>query len=390
MKCNGKKITAVIMSLAMGAAFMTGCSGAGNTTAQKAGNGKSVVTVWAGGSDNVRVQFEKQIETFNASQDKYEAKLEFITSGTGAEGLFDRVVAAKKAGQTKTNFDVIELGGDEVTKYISEGGEDFFVTLDRSKIPNAENLKVESTYRNDLVIPYRGTTVVLAYNSDVVKEPPKTAEELYQWIKDHPGRFAYNVPGTGGAGDSFVRTTVYNYIDDQEAMTSDDPKWMDQWDEGFAKLVELHPYMYKSGGSIVYPNKNQGALDLLSQGEIDMCPMWADMLLSQRAAGTVPAYIKMATIQPSFTGSVQSMLIPNFGSNPDGAYVFINYMLSDAAQQILVKEMAAIPLVDVSGMDMTGYEDLKDLDVGSFRTLSIGDLGTNFNERWDNEIGSLG
>ena len=105
---------------------------------------------------------------------------------------------------------------------------------------------------------------------------------------------------------------------------------------------------------------------------------------------TVPAYIKMATIQPSFTGSVQSMLIPNFGSNPDGAYVFINYMLSDAAQQILVKEMAAIPLVDVSGMDMTGYEDLKDLDVGSFRTLSIGDLGTNFNERWDNEIGSLG
>ena len=77
MKCNGKKITAVIMSLAMGAAFMTGCSGAGNTTAQKAGNGKSVVTVWAGGSDNVRVQFEKQIETFNASQDKYEAVAEF-------------------------------------------------------------------------------------------------------------------------------------------------------------------------------------------------------------------------------------------------------------------------------------------------------------------------
>ena len=173
-------------------------------------------------------------------------------------------------------------------------------------------------------------------------------------------------------------------------MTSDDPKWMDQWDEGFAKLAELHPYMYKSGGSIVYPNKNQGALDLLSQGEIDMCPMWADMLLSQRAAGTVPAYIKMATIQPSFTGAVQSLLIPNFGSNPDGAYVFIDYMLSDTAQQILVKERAAIPLVDVSGMDMTGYEDLKDLDVGSFRTLSIGDLGTNFNERWDNEIGSLG
>ncbi|MFR4783610.1 MAG: hypothetical protein ACLUAR_12505 [Pilosibacter sp.] len=30
-----RKITAVIMSLAMGAAFMTGCSGTGNTAATK-------------------------------------------------------------------------------------------------------------------------------------------------------------------------------------------------------------------------------------------------------------------------------------------------------------------------------------------------------------------
>ena len=302
----------------------------------------------------------------------------------------DMLAAACKSNQTNTEYDLVDLGGDDLSKVVSLVGTDGFMKLDKSKIPNSSRVKAESANAAEFCQPYRGTTVVLAYNSQNVTEVPTTAEELYQWIKDHPGRFAYNVPGTGGAGDSFVRTTVYNCIDDQEAMTSDDPKWMDQWDEGFAKLVELHPYMYKSGGSIVYPNKNQGALDLLSQGEIDMCPMWADMLLSQRAAGTVPAYIKMATIQPSFTGSVQSMLIPNFGSNPDGAYVFINYMLSDAAQQILVKEMAAIPLVDVSGMDMTGYEDLKDLDVGSFRTLSIGDLGTNFNERWDNEIGSLG
>lgn len=119
-----------------------------------------------------------------------------------------------------------------------------------------------------------------------------------------------------------------------------------------------------------------------------MCPMWADMLLSQRAAGTVPKDIKMATITPSFTGSVQSLMIPTFGSNPDGAYAFINYMLSDGAQETLVKKMAAIPLVDTSKMDLTGYEDLKSLDVSKFHIMSIGDLSTDFNERWDDEIGS--
>ncbi|RAZ90680.1 ABC transporter substrate-binding protein, partial [Klebsiella oxytoca] len=52
--------------------------------------------------------------------------------------------------------------------------------------------------------------------------------------------------------------------------------------------------------------------------------------------------------------------------------------------------MAAIPLVDVSGMDMTGYEDLQNLDVSNFRTLSIGSLDTDFNERWDTEVGIIG
>ena len=52
--------------------------------------------------------------------------------------------------------------------------------------------------------------------------------------------------------------------------------------------------------------------------------------------------------------------------------------------------MAAIPLIDTSKIDMTGFEDVENLDVSSFRIMSIGDLSTDFNERWDNEIGTLG
>ena len=388
-----KRILATALAVMM-AMSLAACGQKSEQSANSGSDTKSTtIHRWAIGSDNVRQVFEALAADFNGNAEAnqgYQVELYFLLSGTGGQSMPDMLAAACKSNQTNTEYDLVDLGGDDLSKVVSLVGTAGFMKLDKSKIPNSSRVKAESANAAEFCQPYRGTTVVLAYNSQNVTEVPTTAEELYQWIKEHPGRFAYNVPGTGGAGDSFVRTTVKNCIDDQEAMTSDDPKWMEQWDDGFAKLVELHPYMYKSGGSSVYPNKNQGALDLLSQGEIDMRPLWADMLLSQRAAGTVPAYIKMATIQPSFTGSVQSMLIPNFGSSPDGAYVFINYMLSDAAQQILVKEMAAIPLVDVSGMDMTGYEDLKDLDVGSFRTLSIGDLGTNFNERWDNEIGSLG
>lgn len=176
----------------------------------------------------------------------------------------------------------------------------------------------------------------------------------------------------------------------EEAITSGDEKWVGEWDKGFEFLKSIHPYMYKSGGSIVYPNKNQGTLDLLNQGEIDMCPNWADMVLSQRAQGAIKDSIKITQIEPSLTGSLQTLTIPTFGSNEEGAYAFMNYMLSEQAQQIMVNDMAAIPLIDTSKMDMTGYEDLQGLDVSNFRILSIGDLGTQFNERWDNEIGSIG
>jgi len=404
-----KRILAVLLALVL-ALSLAACGGgssggdsgdsgsssssdSGSSGGDSGSSGNSVIHVWATGSDNVRQIFEKLTEDFNSKPDVnqgYTAELQFLLSGTGAQALPDMLSAAYKANQTNTDYDVIDMGGDDLSKIMSLLGTEAFVKLDTSKIPNASRVSAKSANAAEYCQPYRGTTVVLAYNSKNVTEVPTTTEELYQWIKDHPGRFGYNTPGTGGAGDAFVRTTVYNYIDDEEAMTSDDPKWEEQWDEGFAKLAELHPYMYQSGGKVVYANKNQGALDLLAQGEIDMCPMWADMLLSQRAAGTVPEYIKMATIEPSFTGSVQSMMIPNFGSNVEGAYVFINYMLTDDAQELLVKEMAAIPLVDVSNMDMTGYEDLQDLDVTKFRTLSIGSLDTDFNERWDIEIGTLG
>lgn len=383
-------------ALLAGAMMMTGLAGCGSSGSSDNGSApstsKNKVSLWATGSDNVREVYEALIEDFNKNSEyagKYEVELNFMLNGTGTQTLTDMLAAASKAGQADTDYDLVDLGGDDLSKVVSQIGEEAFVKLDDSKIPNAEGIDAESSVAADYVQPYRGTTVVLAYDSEKVANPPKTWDELVDWMKANPGRFVYNTPGTGGAGDSFARTSVYNFMD-EEAITSDDAKWEENWDDGFKYLADLHQYMYTSGGSIVYPNKNQGTLDLLNQGEIDMCPNWADMVLSQRAEGTLKDTIKITQLDPALTGSFQSLAIPTFGSNEEGAYAFINYMLSESAQEILVKQMAAIPLIDTSKIDMTGFEDVENLDVSSFRIMSIGDLSTDFNERWDNEIGTLG
>ena len=51
--------------------------------------------------------------------------------------------------------------------------------------------------------------------------------------------------------------------------------------------------------------------------------------------------------------------------------------------------MAAIPL-KTDGVDLTGAEELMDMDVSNFRTQALGDLVTDLNARWDEEIGTLG
>ena len=380
-----RKIAAVLLVAAMAVTTLAGC---GASSASAAGDDKTV-TIWAEGSDNVRVQLEQQVENFNETNEEgYVAKLEFITSGTGAQGLTDRIVAAKKAGQTNTDYDLVELSDSGITSYLEQGGEDLFVPIDISKIPNYENLTVTASFRNDLLVPYRGTTVLLAYNSETVTNPPTTAEELYQWIKDNPGRFAYNTPGSGGAGSSFVLTSVYNFMD-ESTLTSTDEANMEQWDQGFELLKELHPYMYQSSGKVVYPNKNQGTLDLLANKEIDMTPAWADMVLSQQKQGTMPESIKLVQIEPAFTGNTVCFGIPSIGAQNDAAYAFINYMLSPEAQNIALDSMAAIPVIDFSLLDPELTKTISDLKIESFRVSAIGDLGTQLNEKWDAEIGTL-
>lgn len=353
--------------------------------------GKETVTLWTGGSENVKNTWIKLADEFNTNssyKDKYVMKVEHISSGTGATSLMDRLVAQYKAKEENSTYDIIEVSSAEYVTYLQEAGEDIFLTLDTSKMPNYKNMTAKMSQGEEHLVPYRGTTVVLAYDSDVVSNPPKTADELYEWIRENPGKFAYNTPGSGGAGQSFVLTAVYNFLP-EEALSSIDAKYKQEWNKGFDLMEELHPYFYKSGGKVVYPHKNQGTLDLIINKQISMTPAWVDMIISQINQGTMPESIKMTQLKPGFTGELASLAIPASSKKSEAAYAVLDFVLSDEAQGILLDGMGAFPVIDMSNIKSKNADMLSSFKIEDFRTADIGSLRTDLVKQWDETIATL-
>lgn len=396
-KC-GAAMLAAALGLSMTACGSTATGGTASAGAASQSGAAQVptVTIWGHGGQEVRDALQAVADAHNADANyntKARVEIQFVVSGTSEQSLPDRLAAAYAAGETDTDFDLIALDDSGISSILAQTAPDFFIPIDTSKIPNYENVIFKENVVGDTFVPYRGTAVYLAYNSETVPNPPKTEEELYAWIKENPGRFTYCDPSTGGSGTSFVANTVYNQLP-TEAATSADPKWKDEhtaeWDSAFALLEELHPYLYQTAGKVQYPMKNAGALDLLATKQIDMTPAFVNMVLSQKAMGTMPESIKLTQIEPSFMGALAGFCIPTIAKDKEAALSVIDYFLSYEAQSLGWNTMYASPVVDSAKLENLDNADwLAETDMKSLRYFSIGSMMVDLRTRWAEQISPL-
>ncbi len=75
--------------------------------------------------------------------------------------------------------------------------------------------------------------------------------------------------------------------------------------------------------------------------------------------------------------------------NAVAAYKFLNFVASVEAQDLLVKYMKAIPVIDTKKLPTATLDLLSGLQMTKYRTTTIGGLGTKLNERWTKEIATL-
>ncbi|HEY6015717.1 MAG TPA: extracellular solute-binding protein, partial [Gaiellaceae bacterium] len=269
---------------------------AGSTPSHHAKAAKAItINLYASGDVNVQSLWQNNlIPGFQKKNPGIKVNFIFSEHGTNDGTTLARIGAAVKQRKWP-GIDIVD------------GGLSTTLALDGLTQPvlkaTAPNLKHVNTNLlkpvKGAALPYRGSSVVLAYNSAQVSSPPKSLSALLDWIKAHPGKFTYNTPNSGGSGYSFAETVVdsmlpANTLATMTTTATYDPSIESAWKQGLQTLHSLNQYMYGNG---VYPNGNQAVLDLLAKGQIWVAPVWSDQALSGLKAGTLPSTIKLSQIQ---------------------------------------------------------------------------------------------
>ncbi len=356
----------------------SGASGGGSTTA---GGGGTAIAVAASGDTNVQELWQQiLIPDFEKANPGTKVNFSFDLHGTNDQQNFAKLAAATQQGK--------DPGVDLIASFTDKASSAGLLADIAPKVTNLANVDPKVVAAGGKgAIPYRASSVLLAYNPDKVSAPPGTLDALLAWIKANPGRFTYNSPKSGGSGQAFVVTVIDSKVPaaDRETMSSSYKKELEKdWDPGWEILRGLNPFVYQKG---VYPNGNNQVLQLLSSGQIDVAPVWSDQFISGQAAGTIPKTYKVQQIKnPSFTGGAAYVGVTKASKNQDLAAKLANFMLTPEEQAKIADKIAGYPAISMSKMSPVIQAKFQAADANNLRPGYFPDHSSDINNQWDQKV----
>jgi putative spermidine/putrescine transport system substrate-binding protein len=373
---------ALVLSLAVVmatvAATMTSSSNAATQHAAKT----VTINLYASGDVNVQSLWQQYlIPGFQKQNPGIKVNLIFSEHGVNDTPTLARIGAAVQQRKW-SGFDLVDAG--LVTTLATDG---LTQPVSKATAPNIKNVDPKLlTPVKGAAIPYRGSSVVLAYDSTNVASPPKTLSALLTWIKAHPGKFTYNSPNTGGSGYSFAETVVDSFISPgvlTQMQQGYAPNLESNWKQGLDLLHSLNQYVYQG----VYPNGNQAVLDLLAKGQIWVAPVWSDQSLTALKNGQLPQTVHLTQISnPSFTGGAAYLGVPKTARNKVDVYKFVNYVLSPAAQTQIINVMSGFPAIPLKLMPKAIQNKFADVAANSLRPTYAQKQQSDFKAQWQQTV----
>jgi putative spermidine/putrescine transport system substrate-binding protein len=376
------KLLAITVAALVGVPSALAAVSSGTTTTQAKTSKSVTINLYASGDVNVQSLWQDNlIPGFQKANKGVKVNLISSEHGTNDGTTLARIGAAVKQRKW-SGIDLVD-GGLSTTLAIT--GLDQPVTKGSAKNVAKVNPDLLVPVKG-AAIPYRGSSVVLAYDSTKVSSPPKTLSALLTWIKQNPGKFTYNSPNSGGSGYSFVQTVLDNSIPQAtitKMVNGYDTSLESNWKTGLDTLKSLNPFIYQG----VYPNGNAAVLTLLGKGDIWVAPVWSDQALTALKTGQLGPNIKLTQIaSPSFTGGAAYLAVPKTAKNKQSVYKFVDYILSPSAQQMIVDVMAGFPAIDIKYMGDSIKQKFQDVSANTLRPTYSTKMANDVKAQWQQTV----
>lgn len=181
------KMRVASLLLVMSLIFLAACGGSGSNSedaqsdSDSAGGGKVTLELWHYWADNLEAELKRNVDEFNQSQ----SEIEIVPTFVPYSELTQQLLVSATSGDTP---DLIIGGINEVQLYAEAG------VLEDITEQVTESGKTEEMYDNILDIhqlddkfyglPLHTNAVALFYNTDLVKQPPTTWDELESMAKE--------------------------------------------------------------------------------------------------------------------------------------------------------------------------------------------------------------
>ena len=209
--------------------------------------------------------------------------------------------------------------------------------------------------------------LVLTYDSNYIKEPPKNFKDLLDWVKNNPGKFTYPKLPDDFVGAAFIRTAYYELTGEseifQQEMTKEEFKEISE--PVIEYFREMNIYLWRAGRA--FPATQAQQDELFKNGEVYMTMGFEiGKTAGLVQTGVYPESVKTFVFDSGTIGNSHYLAIPYNSPNKAAALLTIDFLQSPDAQieKLKAEVWGDMPAFDTNRLLQQHKQRLMDVTAG--------------------------